>query len=114
MGRQSACHACEKANEVESKEHVDRHEEPAAGNARRQIPEEWHDEYESQEGGGHHPGQMLHSPFDRHLVSHWPQNVVAAEQAEKIEKGPTYRYDFMRACAGETLYGGTKLHRPAS
>ena len=63
-------------------------------------PEERRQEQERHKGDGHHPGQVLHPAFDRHFISNGTQNVVAAEETEKIEECPAHRNGFVRFCIG--------------
>lgn len=66
-----------------------------ARHAGREITEQRRHRQQGDKGGGHHPGKMLHAAFDGHLVPHRTENVVAAQQAEKIEKRPGHRHDLV-------------------
>ncbi len=99
-GRQVARHRYEEEDQIETEKCVHGQEQPIPRHAGGEPPEERRHEQKRHERGGHHPWQVLHPAFDRHLIANGTQNVIAAEETEKIEERPAHRDGFVRFCIG--------------
>ena len=50
---------------------------------------------------GEYPLQILHASRDSHFVAEWPEDVIAAQEAEKIKERPEDGSDLMRLSPNE-------------
>jgi putative transposase len=93
---QSGSEQPEEEQQVGDEEEVDQREKLFAGIARSHPAEQGNGGQHRQKGAGKQPLQMLDAAGDPHFVTHRPQDVVGAQQGEKVTERPEQRPDFLR------------------
>ncbi len=88
-GRSAECpKEKEKDEDVRNKEHINTREDFPQLVPGRHCPEDRHNQQHHHKCSREHPLEMLHTPGNPHLIPEGPENIIAAQQAEKIQEGP--------------------------
>ena len=89
--------------QVDREEAIDHRQQGAAREARGAPAEQRHRRQHDDKGAGEHPRQVLHAAGNAHLVTQRAQDVIAAQQQEKIRERPQQRTELRRLDRDQTL-----------